>query len=388
MENTLYWLWLTNKTGISERELDGIVSYYKSAKAVYEAAEFQIRLSDNAIASLKNKKLDKAESIYNEVRRMGGYILTIEDNEYPPLLRNISNPPYVLYCKGQHIDWKNMLTIAVVGTRRYSPYGKMAAEHICSGLAKCGAVIVSGMARGIDSIAAWAALNNGGKTIAVLGSGIDVIYPPENVGLYNTIAQNGVVITEFPPHTKPFGQNFPKRNRIIAGISYGVLAAQAPQKSGALITAGKALDFGRDVYAIPASIFEKESAGTNKLIQQGAKAVAESMDIIEEYPYFELYTVKDNNAANEEQPKCDTIPAQAAAKRKLKEEKISHLRDVELKIVQFLAGGIKHLDEVCRETGKTVNEINACMVMLEVTGYVTKLENNTFELNSDITEEI
>lgn len=386
MENTIYWLWLTNKTSLSEKEIEGLVKYYKSAKNVYDTFDFKINLSEAAKASLMNKKLDKAKLIYDEVRNMGGYILTIENNEYPPLLRNIPNPPYVLYCKGQHMDWKNMLTIAVVGTRRYSSYGKDATNHICSGLAEAGVIIVSGMARGIDSIAAWSALNNGGSTIAILGSGIDVVYPHENVGLYNTVAQNGVVITEYPPHTKPLPQNFPRRNRIIAGLSYGVLAVQAPAKSGALITAGQAIDFGRDVYAIPASIFERASEGTNRLIQQGAKAVMNANDIIEEYPYFELSTLNRAFAKDDEHTPNNHVTMNTSEQRKINEEKISHLSGTEIAIIKLLAEGNKHLDEICRKTEKSINETNACMVMLEVMGYVIKLENNTFELNREILE--
>ena len=404
MEKTLYWLWLTNKQGLSYKGMRDLIEYFGSVDAVYKAESYdELNLNENVRAALKNKHLDKAKTIYDETVRSGGYILTIDDAEYPPMLRTISDPPNVLYCKGLHFDWKNILTIGVVGTRRYTSYGKRAAERICAGLARGGAVVVSGMARGIDSISAWSALRSGGKTVAVLGSGLDVIYPAENADLYDLIIENGVIITEYPPHTKPLGYNFPRRNRIIAGISYGVLVVQAPEKSGALITAGSALDSGRDVFSVPASIFDPESAGTNRLIQQGAKAVFDGSDIIEEYPYFELPDDEIDHDADErteavqdsvyESSKKTFRPDEkkarrynAGRKRVLIEDRIKELKGKELEIVRYLERGPLHLDEICRRTDRDVNEINSIMVMLEITGYVIKLENNMFELNEDITQ--
>lgn len=273
-DNHIYWLWFTLKDEIKPKERIVLLEKFKTADAVFNATDVEgiSNLSKSAFAAVMDKSLTNAKHVMAQIEHMGGYIITIEDEEYPKLLKNIYDPPYVLYCKGEHIDWDNLLTVTVVGTREPDDYGRKATEYLAKDLALSGATIVSGMARGIDSLAGVTAVKNGGKTIAVLGSGLDVIYPPENGDLYQLISNNGVVMTEYPPGTRPLPSNFPRRNRIMAGLSYGILVTQAPEKSGALITASYAVESGRDLFAVPSDIFNADAVGSNKLYKAGCKA--------------------------------------------------------------------------------------------------------------------
>ena len=210
-------------------------------------------------------------------------ILTYSDEFYPSRLKTLKDPPCVLYYKGTLPDFDNRVCIAVVGTRKMSEYGKRAAFKIAYELASAEGVVVSGMALGIDSVAACGAICGKGKTVAVLGCGIDIVYPPQHTRLMNIIEENGVVITEFAPGTRPLGTNFPIRNRIISGLCQGTLIVEADEHSGAMITARCALMQGRDIYALPGNIDESNAQGTNSLIRDGANAILEARDILENY---------------------------------------------------------------------------------------------------------
>lgn len=376
MEHSIYWLWLTLKSEINENELNALIREFYSAQTVYDIDDRRNLhgYREETVNAVMDKSLDNAKEVYAKIVHIGGYILTFEDVDYPHLLRNIYSPPYVLYAKGQRLDWTKLLTITVVGTRRYNDYGRRATEHIAGGLAKAGVTIVSGMARGIDSFAGGSALRNGAKTVAVLGSGIDVVYPPENAGFYDTICRNGAVITEFPPGTRPLRENFPKRNRIMAGLSYGILITQAPKKSGALITAGLALEDGKDVFVVPNGIFDACSQGSNELIKQGAKAVSCAEDILDEYPYINLDVLKSGGE--------DTVSVTRTEIREDKTEKIDwdSLNELQTKIVKLLNGEGRHIDVMARELETASSEINSELVMLEINGIVRKLNGNIYEL--------
>jgi len=208
-------------------------------------------------------------------------IVSIFDESYPTNLKNIFSPPILLYVKGKLLT-RDVAGVAMVGSRRPTPYGRLTAERLSAELAGRGITVVSGMARGIDTATHKSALKAGGRTIAVLGSGLDIIYPAENRALAEQIASSGAVISEFPMGTRPLRKNFPRRNRVISGLSLGVVVVEAAQKSGSLITAGFALDQGREVFAVPGKIDSYASKGTHSLIKQGAKLVEDSEDIIEE----------------------------------------------------------------------------------------------------------
>lgn len=231
------------------------------------------------IVSLKVSEIEKE---LDSARQKGLRVITVEDSEYPVNLRNISDPPIVLYVKGE-LKPEDDFSIGVVGSRRASFYGLSQAEEFSCGLAAHGFTIVSGMARGIDTFSHKGALKSGGRTIAVIGSGFNYLYPAENKKLSDEISGNGAVISEFPLDTKPLPQNFPRRNRLISGMSLGLLVVEAARNSGALITADFALEQNREVFAIPGKIDSPTSFGTNELIKQGAKLTTDISDILEEF---------------------------------------------------------------------------------------------------------
>ncbi len=228
----------------------------------------------------ERKKIDPKREI-QLAKEKGIRIITIKDDEYPENLKTISDPPIVLYIKGK-IILQDRLSIAIVGSRSASSYGKSVCCMFARGLSKLGFTIVSGMARGIDTYSHRACLEANGRTIAVLGSGLLNVYPTENKPLFDEISENGAVISEFPLDTKPLSDNFPRRNRIIVGLSLGCLVVEAKEKSGALITARLAMESGREVFAVPGEIMKETSKGTNKLIKEGVKPVSDVVDIIEE----------------------------------------------------------------------------------------------------------
>ncbi len=234
-------------------------------------------VADRIIAERRNIDVDKE---LEAVRRHGVTVITVDDGAYPQALKSIYDPPYVLYVKGGFGNGGQKF-FAMVGTRRPSEYGKESASKIARALARAGLTVVSGMARGIDTVSHAGAIDAGGRTIAVLGTGVDVVYPPENGDLYERIAENGAVISEFPMGTAGVRQNFPRRNRIISGLSSGVLVVEAGIKSGALITAEFALEQGREVFSLPGRIDDERAAGTIKLIKEGAVPVTGAQDIMD-----------------------------------------------------------------------------------------------------------
>lgn len=243
---------------------------------------------------------------------------------------------------------------------------------MCFDLAARGITIVSGMARGIDSAAARAALRAGGKTIAVLGSGIDVIYPPENRELMEEIEKSGTVMTEYPPGSQPMAHHFPERNRIISGLSKGVLVIEAPLKSGALITANYALEAGRDLFAVPGEIFKDNSKGTNLLIKQGARIVSSAMDIIEEYP-----ADIEKLVPAEEKPE---EPVNNIRRITIDDEKYQALDKKEQSVISLLIEKNMHIDDISVHTGIDIGELNAMLPMLEMLGLIRKLPGDNYKL--------
>jgi DNA processing protein len=265
--------------------LKKLLDYFGKPQAVLKAPAEQLmavagigeKIAQN-IRSLKKEDLDKE---FKSAQRSGLRIMTLEDNDYPENLKNIPGPPVVLYVKGE-LKPEDKFSLAIVGSRRASFYGLSCAQNFAADLAHLGFTIISGMARGIDSASHKGALKERGRTIAVMGSGFNHVYPAENKKLSDEIAQNGAVISEFPLDTLPLKQNFPRRNRVISGLSLGVLVVEAARNSGALITADFALEQGREVFALPGKVDSGNSFGTNGLIKQGAKLVSSVEDIVVE----------------------------------------------------------------------------------------------------------
>ena len=282
-----YWLWLTELPGLKNQTRLALLRHFPTPEDVYYADPEEVLLTEGITREqaklLEDKDCSGADRILADCQRLDLDILTIQDAGYPNRLRNIYDPPCLLYVRGRLPAFDDEASIAVVGTRDCTPYGVSCAEKLGYGLAAGGAVVVSGLARGVDSAALRGALRAGGTVTAVLGNGLDVIYPPENQYLYEDVAAAGALVSEYPPGTSPEAKHFPVRNRIMSGLCLGTLVVEAPARSGALITAGTALEQGRDVFAVPGPIDAPASVGCNRLIRDGAGLVSDAWDILGEY---------------------------------------------------------------------------------------------------------
>ena len=283
-----YWIWLTSLRGLGNQAVLALLRHFGGPEDVFYADEGELLLVEGMTrqqaALLANHDLTAADRILADCHRLGVRILTIRDAEYPWRLKNIYDPPCVLYVKGRLPAFDEEAVMTVVGTRSCTPYGISCAESLGYGLAAGGAVVVSGLAKGIDAAAIRGALRSGGTVVAVLGNGIDVHYPQSSSYLYDDVAAAGALISEYPPGTEPAGSHFPARNRIMAGLSVATVVVEADEfKSGALITARAAMEQGRDVFAVPGPVTATTSAGCIRLIQEGAGAVMNAADILQEY---------------------------------------------------------------------------------------------------------
>ena len=400
MGNLKLWVWLTSKKFITPEKITALLSHYDNIEEIYEADRFEnvegIGLREKR--DLLNKSLDTAERIIEKVKTLGARIVTIEDENYPKPLREIEPPPYILYMKGEDIDFSEGLPIGVVGSRECSDYGRVAAEHLSYEMAAAGVTIVSGMARGIDSIAAVSALKAGGKTVAVLGSGIDIVYPPENEDLMRAIEKNGLVITEYPPSCPPWPHNFPKRNRIISGLSKGLLVIEAGKPSGTFSTVEYAKNYGKEIFALPGGIFRDNSQGTNEMIKKGAILTTSIRDIFERFPLEAsglkrtekksvivrilekraLEKKKRKNQKNKPEPiKEERTPINIS----IDDSRFGGLNEREKKVLEPLLKNTLHIDESARETSMDIRELNSILPVLEMMGYINKIEGNKYKIN-------
>lgn len=282
-----FWVWLMEQNRLGGPARQALLEHFGSPEEVYYAEPgdlLQVEgITADQVQALENKSLDRAQSILEECARKDIFLLTAQDALYPQRLKNIYDPPLLLYGRGSMPLFDEEAAVAVVGTRSCSPYGIRTAERFGFEMSKQGGLVVSGLARGIDAASQLGALRTGGLTAAVLGCGVDVVYPPENDRLYEDVAASGVLLSEYPPGAEPFGWHFPARNRILSGLCLATLVVEAPEKSGALITAATALEQGRDVFAIPGPLDAEGSVGCNRLIRDGAGLATESWDILREY---------------------------------------------------------------------------------------------------------
>lgn len=283
----LHWLWLSALDKITPRQKGLLLQHFSDPEEIYYARDKRLaaieELSSGTLEALENKDLSRAETIASSCRGKHINILTYRDAAYPSRLRNIPDPPVVLYYTGVLPDFDSQPVIAVVGTRKASPYGISATKEISAQMACCGALVISGGATGVDTAAMEMALSTGNATVGVLGCGVDIVYPASNRELYNKVVKNGCLISEYAPGTKPTPWSFPQRNRILSGLSHGVLVVEAPMKSGALITARNAIEQGRDVYAVPGNIDSESCAGSNNLLREGATPVFCGWDAVRFY---------------------------------------------------------------------------------------------------------
>ncbi len=289
MKDRLFDIWFSLRCGIANREFRPVLERYESTYDLFEAEASELAslpCSENLRRALADKSVEESYRILHYCEQNGVGLIFWQDEAYPDALRTLSDPPVLLYVKGKLPDMNNRLSVSVVGTRKMSEYGKRMAYKIGYELGTARAVVVSGMALGNDSVAAAGTIAAGGQTVAVLGCGIDLVYPPEHTRLCREIEGHGAVITEFPPSTPPEGRNFPIRNRIISGLGQAALIIEADKRSGALITAKTALSQGRDLYAVPGNVGDDNTAGTNELIRDGAVVALRARDLLENYTHL------------------------------------------------------------------------------------------------------
>ncbi len=412
----LYWLWLQNVCGEGSVLPEILISHFGSIDEVYKAEESDyekvVGITARSVNKLADKSLDKAREILAYCKNEGVGILTPDMTLYPKRLSRIPCKPAVLYYRGTMVDLDREVCIAEVGTRNMTEYGSRVAYTMAYDMARGGAVVVSGMAKGVDGMAHRGALDAGGYTVAVLGCGIDRAYPSEHVGLMNEIIKCGVVMTEFRPFTPPMGRNFPMRNRIVSGLSLGTLVIEAPKKSGALITAETALKQGRDVFALPGKVGEITSEGSNTLIRNGAKMVTGATDILVEYQSLyptkidlnRITAIKSRNFApatfvaaeasnysekrKESAEKRVSVSEKEIAKpaKEVKKEKAYELpTDVEGKQLEILTllmnEGEMTSDMIASKTGSAITDVLVELTMLEIMGHITANPGGTYKLS-------
>lgn len=300
MSDVRYWLWMSLRLAPGSSSIDPVLKHFAyDAKEVFKADQKELEkvpgLKSETIDALADKSLDETRDLYSWCMSQNVGLLAYDNPLYPERLRSIPHPPVLLYYKGKLPDFDKNVCIATVGTRKISEYGQREGYIISRDLAIAGAIVVSGMARGVDSICHRGALDAGGHTVAVLGCGINRVYPPENGPLMDEISLSGTLLTEFKPDTPPIGSNFPIRNRIISGLCQGTLVVEADEKSGALITARTASQQGRDLFALPGKVDEQNSQGPNSLIKDGAKMVTCARDILVEYEFYYPDVIRTEN---------------------------------------------------------------------------------------------
>lgn len=348
-----YWLAFNRVKGIGPARFGLLLGVFGSARAAWDASPAAWRaagLDERTAAALARQRtrIEPTEEV-ERLARLRVTALTLRDTRYPALLREIVLPPPVLYLRGA-LAPSDEWAVAIVGTRRATAYGKQVTERLASELAEQRITIVSGLARGIDTVAHTAALAAGGRTIAVQGCGPDLVYPPENARLAARIVEQGGILTEFAPGTQPEAGNFPARNRLISGLSLAVVVTEAPEGSGALITTRYAAEQGRDVLAVPGNITARGSLGANKLIQDGARLVLDTADILAE---LNLHMVPQQMELREVLPEN---PAEARL--------LALLAD---------ADDPRHVDELCHASGLPVADVSGTLVMLELKGHVRQV---------------
>lgn len=366
-ENELAWLWLNTVFGANVALTDKTVNLNGGLMRLYEKARrgspvsFPENVNERQKAEFqKRSQPEELRAFLDALQRGGFYAVTRDSENYPRLLREIFDPPTVLYVKGD-LQKDITLPIAVIGSRKCSDYGRETAMHFGFELAEHGAVVVSGMALGCDASAALGALKskkNEHPTLAVLGSGIDIVYPQSNCRLYDMIAERGAVISEYRPGYRPTRESFPQRNRIISGLSRGILVVEAAAKSGTSITVDFAHEQGRDVFAVPGRITDPLSAGTNGLIKRGeAKAVFGVDDVLYEFGIFLA------------DPPSPVHIADTSA-----------LSQTGQKLYALLQKGERTVDELCEATGLEASEINICLTEMELSGIIRQLPNGVYSV--------
>lgn len=403
-----YWLWLTTRKELTAREQLAVLRHFGTPEAAYCATKRELEGIEGVRnpAPLENKSLQEPEQILNDCYRRQIAIMTYQDASYPNRLRAIDDPPLVLYYQGTAPAIDTEPVIAVVGTRRASAYGLMQAKQFGYQLGRMGAIVVSGGADGIDTMALKGALTAGRAVIAVLGCGVDVVYPACNRDLFEDVRARGWLVSEYPPGTAALAHHFPIRNRIMSALSLGTLVVEAPERSGALITAQRALDQGRDVFAVPANVDSVTCAGNLSLLKQGALVATDGWDVLREYVYLfpelarrQPRTIPMTLARGEEPHKSERPRRSPVEKETDAEENdtknvdkpenkayidvheiLDSLSADERAVVEQLVDGAKHVDDIVDACQLPAGRVLASMTLLEVKGYIRRLPARRFSL--------
>ncbi|WFR54989.1 DNA-processing protein DprA [Anaerocolumna sp. AGMB13025] len=353
-----YWFWLCNIDQIGLKKTQALLEFFGTPEQIYldngkGLEQITVLSKADTEAILKSKESGRIQENYAKLLSKGIYFVTKEEDQYPEKLHNIYNPPYALYVKGR-LPQKEKISIAVVGARNCSDYGRETAKYLAGELAEAGVGIISGLARGIDGYAHEGAITAGGSTYAVEGCGVDICYPKENFNLYMNMQEKGGIISEYGPGIFPKPYNFPMRNRLISGMSDGILVIEAKEKSGSLITADMGLEQGKNVYAVPGRIKDQLSSGCNNLIKMGAKPVTGTEDILEDYGL---------NYKNCKNPK----------------KKIDKLLETNEKIVYACLSFLpKHMNEIAGETNLSIMELSEILMNLELKNYIKQIRKNYY----------
>lgn len=367
------YIWLTMACGADSTFAFKIYSAFGDIEKAYMASGYDVKgITDEVLTGLLDKRLDASFEILKRCKALGIRIMCIEDKAYPDKLRTIADPPLVLYCKGKEIDFDNSFCIGMVGTRKMSDYGQKTAAYLADGAASAGAVVVSGLAKGIDSVCQRSALNAGGITVGVIGNSIDTVYPKENAALFNKLYTYGLVISEYWPGCKTNKFSFPRRNRIIAGLSNIVVVVEAPAASGALITATHAVKQGKTVYVPPMPLTE-ENAGTASLLRSGARLITSVGDLLAEYEAALPHTIPPDMplpSANEESEEVPTICTAAEEKE--------HVYNF---LLQELAeNGPETLQQAALKTDRfTIRQLLSAATALELDGLITRTAGGRYD---------
>jgi DNA processing protein len=357
------WLALYLVPGLGNVLAKNLLESFEGPEAIFEATLADLMKVEGITRKVAQKIVKREfaldpERELRKIEKCGAQILTYTDSAYPPLLREIHDPPMLLFTKGKIIP-ADKAFVAVVGSRNATHYGIKICEQIGWGLARRGFGVASGLARGIDSAAHWGCLRGQGFTVAVLGTGIDLVYPEANKDLFDAVVENGAVVSEFPVGTHPEGRNFPIRNRIISGMSKGVVVVEATKRSGSLITASVALEQGREVFAVPGSIDSFKSTGTHSLIKQGAKLVEHVDDIVDEIG------LRDSVESNEYGSLEDTRPS-------------IDMTDFEKSIYDLIEDYPIHIDEIARMLHMDAREALSTLMTMELKGIIRQLPGKMY----------
>ena len=403
MASLKYWLWLTSLEGLTIRQRLALLEHFGQPEKIYfgESGEYALveGMTRQGLTALEDKSLDRADKILGDCERLGLQILTIRDAAYPDRLRNISDPPLVLYVQGRMPLFDDEVAIAMVGSRKASPYAQMMGEKLAFQMAGLGALIVSGLAAGGDAAAHRGALRAGGFTAAVIGGGHDLIYPRENRSLYQDIGVRGVILSEYPPGTPHEGAHFPVRNRIISGLCLGTVVIEAPERSGTLITVNHALDQGRDVFALPGQADDWHCTGSNRLLRDGAGVVIDGWDVLSCYaarfPHklrpFRAEEPRHFGGGEKEVETQKAAPAkapetpQAPPKPALDLSGDHGLTDDQVRIVRTLGERTMQVDDIIAETEIPARRVLSALTMLELDGVVEQSSGKHFALAVTVT---